>query len=90
VRTMVPARYEARGVHGAIRSRDLRPLRSGAVRLAERPAFLRCDLPRRWHARERRRAEAAVWLDDLTEVLTRPGATAFAELVRSSREAVRP
>jgi hypothetical protein len=40
----------------------------------------------RWHARERRREQASVWLDDLVDVLTRPGARAFAELIQTSRE----
>jgi ribulose kinase len=43
----------------------------------------------RWHARERRRVEAAVWLDELVDVMMRPGARSFAELVRSSREVAR-
>jgi hypothetical protein len=33
--------------------------------------------------------EAAVWLDELVDVMMRPGARSFAELVRSSREVAR-
>jgi hypothetical protein len=43
----------------------------------------------RWHARKRRREQASLWLDDLVDVLTRPGARAFAEVIQMSRERAR-
>jgi hypothetical protein len=43
----------------------------------------------RWHARERRRAQAAEWLEQMTDLLVQPGARAFAEVVRIERERAR-
>jgi hypothetical protein len=63
----------------------------GAALFASRSDRRFCDATcrARWHARERRREEAAVWLDELVDVMTRPGARSFAELVRSSRQVAR-
>jgi hypothetical protein len=86
---MLSARNPGLAVHGGILGRVTCDYCAAALFGRSDRRFCDATCRARWHARERRREDAGVWLDELVDVMTRPGARSFAELVRSSWEVVR-